>query len=238
MSISILNTDAGLSGKTVLTAEGTHTITGALTFDRDPSAPFIVSASSAVVTNLDADLLDGKHSTSFMLLDGTQVMTGKLGLGVIGQVQFPATQNGSADANCLDDYEELTWTPGISSSGGGTPTYTTASGFYTKIGRLVVASGRVTLATKGTLAAGNVLLSGLPISAGDPGVNSIGTLHIGYWGNMSTTVVMLNGFVIPGSTTAGIYHATAATATLTPTQVSDINTTLDLIFSAIYISAV
>ena len=29
-----------------------------------------------------------------------------------GQLQFPATQNPSADPNNLDDYEENTWTPG------------------------------------------------------------------------------------------------------------------------------
>ena len=33
-------------------------------------------------------------------------------------VQFPATQVASADANCLDDYEEGTWTPSISAFAG------------------------------------------------------------------------------------------------------------------------
>ncbi len=35
-----------------------------------------------------------------------------------GQITFPATQNPSADANTLDDYEEGTWTP-VDSSGAG-----------------------------------------------------------------------------------------------------------------------
>jgi hypothetical protein len=42
------------------------TITAAWTFDRDPSAPFIVSSGSAVVTNLDADLLDGQHGSYYV----------------------------------------------------------------------------------------------------------------------------------------------------------------------------
>ena len=63
----LLNTTAQLSGKTVTTAEGDYTITGAHTFDRDPSAPFAVTSGSAVVTNLDADKLDGLDSTDFLL---------------------------------------------------------------------------------------------------------------------------------------------------------------------------
>jgi hypothetical protein len=46
MSISVLNTDAGLSGKTLDTLENDQTITGQKTFDRDPSAPFVVTANS------------------------------------------------------------------------------------------------------------------------------------------------------------------------------------------------
>jgi len=40
-------------------------ITGAKTFDLDPSAPFIVTSGSAVVTNLDADKVDGKEYFDF-----------------------------------------------------------------------------------------------------------------------------------------------------------------------------
>ena len=63
-TISVLNTSANLSGKTLLAAENDYTITGNLTFDRDPSAPFTVTASSAKVSNLDADKLDGFDWTS------------------------------------------------------------------------------------------------------------------------------------------------------------------------------
>jgi hypothetical protein len=52
-----------------------------------------------------------------------------------GQITFPATQNPSADANTLDDYEEGTWTP-TDTSGGGL-TFGTAAGTYTKIGDTV-----------------------------------------------------------------------------------------------------
>lgn len=64
MSISVLNTDAGLSGTTLVNAESAQTVTGLKLFDRDPNAPFSVSASSAVVTNLDADKWDGQDYVS------------------------------------------------------------------------------------------------------------------------------------------------------------------------------
>ena len=59
-----------------------------------------------------------------------------------GQIKFPATQNASADANTLDDYEEGTWTPAYALTTPGTSsfgTYATQTGTYTKIGNKVEA---------------------------------------------------------------------------------------------------
>jgi hypothetical protein len=63
--VAVTNTTSAISGKTVILAESDQTVTGLHTFDRDPSAPFAVSTSSAVVTNLDADKLDGYEATAF-----------------------------------------------------------------------------------------------------------------------------------------------------------------------------
>lgn len=52
-------------------------------------------------------------------------------------ISFPAAQSASTDANTLDDYEEGTWTPAFSISGGGSMTFTVIEAKYTKIGRLV-----------------------------------------------------------------------------------------------------
>jgi hypothetical protein len=68
-----------------------------------------------------------------------------------GQIVFPATQNASANANTLDDYEEGTWTPTIT-AGSGTFTTTSASGTYTKIGNRVFAELTITITTNGTAA--------------------------------------------------------------------------------------
>jgi hypothetical protein len=59
-------------------------------------------------------------------------------------ITFPATQSASTDANTLDDYEEGTWTPHLRGDGSNpTVTYTTQSGYYTKIGNIVYASALI-----------------------------------------------------------------------------------------------
>lgn len=69
--VAVLNTDTSLAGKTLLTAEVDATITGLETFDRDPSAPFAVSASSSKVANLDADKVDGFDLDQSVATTGT-----------------------------------------------------------------------------------------------------------------------------------------------------------------------
>lgn len=82
-----------------------------------------------------------------------------------GQVVFPASQNASAGANTLDDYEEGTYTPGVSFGGGTTGiTYSAQVGRYTKIGKRVFCQGTFTLSSKGS-STGAALLTGLPFAS-------------------------------------------------------------------------
>jgi hypothetical protein len=69
-------------------------------------------------------------------------------------IAFPAAFSGSSDVNTLDDYEEGTWTPTLSSTG--TPptvtSYTDRIGYFTKVGNLVtvICELRATLSAAGT----------------------------------------------------------------------------------------
>lgn len=68
-----------------------------------------------------------------------------------GQIAFPATAVPSADPNTLDDYEEGTWTMGVSFGGGVTGiTYSRTAGYYTKIGNMCFVQGYCSLTSKGT----------------------------------------------------------------------------------------
>lgn len=113
------------------------------------------------------------------------------GSAFAGQLAFPATKNASSNANTLDDYEEGTWTPSL----GGTATYTTQAGRYTKIGRFVHVTGRLAVNSIGTGSTGTI--SGLPFTAGsDAGV------AIGYFQNIATTgYVSVCAHVVSGGTT-------------------------------------
>jgi hypothetical protein len=114
-------------------------------------------------------------------------------------VTFPATQSASTNANTLDDYEEGTWTP---TQGGGLTVVGTFSsaGTYTKIGRQVVVTGRVSGST--SVAVGvDVLTAGLPFTI-------VGTDVVGTMTNNAANVSVLN---LGNSTT--IYSCGSISAT-------------------------
>lgn len=115
-----------------------------------------------------------------------------------GQVKFPATQNASSDANTLDDYEEGTWTPSV----GGTASYTTQTGRYTKIGRLVVVNGTLQINSIGT--GSTYLISGLPFA---PGIETAGS--VSRWANSAQNVNFIGCFANTSSQ-VNIVTSTAA----------------------------
>jgi hypothetical protein len=78
-------------------------------------------------------------------------------------ITFPATQSDSSDANTLDDYEEGTWTPVVTSQTGSLTAYT-SSGRYTKIGNTVYVSALFAITTAGT-AGSYANISGYPFTS-------------------------------------------------------------------------
>lgn len=155
-----------------------------------------------------ADGAGGNTQTSLLIVDDSGNVS-----SFGGQIAFPATQNPSSNANTLDDYEEGTWTPGISFSGGTTGiAYNSRSGGYVTIGALVFVWGRITLSNKGS-SAGDMLITGLPFTIGsalgDRGAGSVGFfsngtslpagLNLGY--DAGGTTMFVRGFNSPGSAT-------------------------------------
>ena len=78
-------------------------------------------------------------------------------------ITFPASQSASSDANTLDDYEEGTWTGTIKGTTTDPTTPVTATGTYTKIGR-VVTVGIAFNNFASTGITGNLNVSGLPFT--------------------------------------------------------------------------
>jgi hypothetical protein len=91
--------------------------------------------------------------------------TGNFVVGTSGQgVDFSATPN-TGTSELFADYEEGTWTPTIIAAGGsGSPTYSSNTGNYTKIGNTVVATAFISF-TKNTLSGGVLQSGGLPFTS-------------------------------------------------------------------------
>jgi hypothetical protein len=118
-----------------------------------------------------------------------------------GQIQFPAIQVPSSNANMLDDYEEGTWLPSL----GGNTVYTARSGTYVKVGQLVTISFDIQVSTIGT---GSVrLISGVPFTVSTG--NSAGG-GIGFFDGIATAVVSMFARVDGGSTQIVLDAITAA----------------------------
>lgn len=150
-----------------------------------------------------------------------------------GQVKFPATQNASANANTLDDYDERSWTPVIGGAGGTSgQTYTTQVGRSVKVGRQVTASFAVTLSAKGTIT-GAVQIQGLPYTA-DANVGASAGLP--YYISLGTNWVSLGGYLFPSTTALAVYGNTAAAATVTALATADITNTTEIRGTVTYLT--
>ena len=123
-------------------------------------------------------------------------------------ITFPATQSASSNANTLDDYEEGTWTPTIVGGYTGV-TYNNQDGWYTKVGRSVVISGRANFS--GTTNAGQISVGGLPFSQGNLGGGAYGGGGIPY---TTLTVITNTSPYCSGNTVE--YYTTGSASPITP----------------------
>lgn len=125
-----------------------------------------------------------------------------------GNIKFPETDVPSADANTLDDYQELDWTPALAGSGtAGTQTYATAAGKATKIGRQVTASFNIALSAFDAATAGDMRITNLPFTCGS-GMTYSATF--GYVKDVNLNVAggyyTVTGILEPGNTYISLYE--------------------------------
>ncbi len=119
-------------------------------------------------TTSNPTVLKMYEGTSWVVI-GAMDTSGHLWMPGNGQIRFPATQNPSADANTLDDYEEFTWTPALSfaTMGDASIVHSVAAGSGIKIGSKVEAWFNIATSTNThTTASGNLQITGLPFAGG------------------------------------------------------------------------
>jgi hypothetical protein len=159
-----------------------------------------------------------------------------------GQIKFPSVQTASNDPNTLDDYEEGTWTPYLTGSGGSTgiaysgPTPTLGNvGLYTKIGKSVVAIGHIKLTSTGS-ANGSVTIGNLPYASSiwplGPHYYSV-TFHQYTNFNSSITTIPY-GSITQNTAIIDFYKAGAGGGTAL--QISDLSNSAEFSFIAIYVA--
>lgn len=151
---------------TTLAASGAVSGAGFTSYLASPPSIGTGTPAAGVFTSLQAN---GALSGASLSIGGTATLQGLTDISgaSAGQIKFPATQNPSANANTLDDYEEGTWTPVFTCATPGTLSVTVsiATGKYTKIGHRVFVDFQLLLTafTIGT-ASGLVRITGLPFT--------------------------------------------------------------------------
>ena len=116
------------------------------------------------------------------------------------------TFNGdTAAANALDDYEEGTWTMGVSFGGASVGvTYGANTGTYTKIGRQVTVNGYLALTSKGS-STGSAKITGLPFTIANTDSNyAAPALTL----NVITFTNQFQGYADKGTTTIPLEEIT------------------------------
>ena len=125
----------------------------------------VVTSNNSISTPsvIGANLVTATGTTALGITANGQITTANAPFILTGgQIQFPSTQIASGDGNCLDDYEEGTWTP-TDVSGAGL-TFANINGQYTKIGRMVYAVA--TFDFPSTASSATATIGGLPFTVG------------------------------------------------------------------------
>jgi len=138
-----------------------------------PSTKFVVSNGGAAGLEIEPTGLLQSYNRSTGVyqsinLDGSNILFRPSGTERARITSDGLTFNGdTAAANALDDYEEGTWTMGITFGGAAVGVTTSNNtGTYTKIGRQVTVNGVLILTSKGS-STGVALITGLPFTVGN-----------------------------------------------------------------------
>ena len=173
----------------------------------------IVQSGSTVKVSV-ANLTAGRTQTSNGIVQGTPAT------GYNFTANTPAA---GMTSQLLNWYEEGTWTPEYAFSGGGTAPSTNKVGYYTRVGRLVVANFYIYTDSLSS-PSGNATISGLPFTSANLSVNlSGGSLF--EVRRFATDMPNLRIGVTQNSSVITIYKQATNASSQTPLNATDFNST-------------
>ena len=151
---------------------------------------FQIVATGALVTTTTTQTLTNKTLTS-PTLNSPTMTTPTLGVASATSINFGQT--------ALSYYGEGTWTPSL----GGSATYTTQTGIYTRVGRLINCQCDLNVNAIGTGSTSTI--SGLPFTVNGTASGQVGTFStlatnvLGFWCYAASTVVTFQSLTVAGT---------------------------------------
>jgi len=169
-------------------------------------APGILSTLDNLASAINDDANFGVNVTN--LIATKAPLANPIFTGIInnseGRIQFPSIQVSSTDPNCLDDYEEGTFTPTvIGMTTPGTATYTSQIGNYTKIGKRIFFD--IFVEWTAHTGSGEIRITGLPFLFASSPISACSVWHRNY--SLSTNNILMayvGGF--PGAQGHIVFH--------------------------------
>ena len=151
--------EGGADGNFVnLSVSGTSTLS-----NLTASTALALDASKNVVSVTNTGTGSNVLATTPTLVGDVSLSTGNIVISTSGKgIDFSATA-GTGTSELLADYEEGTWTPVVTANVGSITTYS-ASGKYTKIGRLLTLQFTIVITNNGT-GSGAMFVDGVPFAA-------------------------------------------------------------------------
>lgn len=165
----------------------------------------------------------------------TKLTDGSNYLIASGAVTLTTTSAGAVQVHVFED--SGFFTPHLSFSGGGTPTYASQTGKYYKIGRSVQINFALALSNLGA-AAGDVYLDLLPFTS-EVSNDGAGSGQVIVFKNISNgnRVVGINAYIGSNTNKAQLFHITNQTTDSTTLTVTNLTNTTQLSGSLYYISS-
>jgi hypothetical protein len=171
-----------ISGVLPVANGGTNASTASITSFNNITGYSASGATGTTTTNLVFST--SPTITTPSITGDATLSTGNLVVSSGKGVDFSATP-GTGTSELFNDYEEGTWTPVV----GGSATYNTQTGSYTKVGRLVYVRFNLNILAIGS--GSTTLVSGLPFT---PSATRMAG-SMAYWAGLATNVLYLGTFV-------------------------------------------